>query len=51
MMIHLISDLSTTLLYFFMKKDVPVARLFTENLATQRRRKGLSQGDLAREPG
>jgi transcriptional regulator with XRE-family HTH domain len=34
-----------------MKKNVPVAQLFAENLVTQRRRKGLSQGDLARMAG
>jgi transcriptional regulator with XRE-family HTH domain len=31
-----------------MKKNVPVAQLFAGNLVTHRRRKGLSQGDLAR---
>jgi transcriptional regulator with XRE-family HTH domain len=30
-----------------MKKNVPVAQLFAGNLAAHRRRKGLSQGDLA----
>jgi transcriptional regulator with XRE-family HTH domain len=34
-----------------MKKNVPVAQLFAGNLLTHRRRKGLSQGDLARIAG
>jgi transcriptional regulator with XRE-family HTH domain len=34
-----------------MKKNVPVAQLFAENMVIHRRRKGLSQGDLARITG
>jgi transcriptional regulator with XRE-family HTH domain len=34
-----------------MKKNIPVAQLFAGNLVTHRRRKGLSQGDLARIAG